>query len=138
MAATFELEVATPERSLVKARAEEAQIPGQDGYLGVLPDHAALLSELGHGPLTYTAGGKKEIYAIHGGYVQIQNNVVRVLADRAEPASEIDVARAEAALKRAQSRMINPALGIDIARALSAAMRAEARITTATEANGKK
>ncbi|MEO8024903.1 MAG: ATP synthase F1 subunit epsilon [Bryobacteraceae bacterium] len=137
MAATFELDVATPERSLVKVRAEEAQIPGKDGYMGILPDHAALLSELGFGTLTFRTGGKTETLAILGGYVQIQNNVVRVLADAGEPAHEIDVTRAQEALRRAKQAMINPSIGIDIAQALSAVMRAEARIRAAEEAAKK-
>ena len=58
MAATFEIEVVTPERQVVKQQAESAQIPGKDGYMGILPDHAALLSELGEGELSYTLGGQ--------------------------------------------------------------------------------
>jgi len=137
VASTFELEVATPERSLVKEQVEEAQIPCKDGYVGVLPDHAALLSELGYGPLTYRQGGKAQVLAVHGGYLQIQNNVVRVLSDVAEPAAEINVTRAQEALKKAKAEMINPVVGIDIASALSAVMRAEARIQAA-EALAKK
>jgi F-type H+-transporting ATPase subunit epsilon len=136
VASTFELEVATPERSLVKEQVEEAQIPCKDGYVGVLPDHAALLSELGYGTLTYRQGGKTEVLAVHGGYLQIQNNVVRVLSDVAEPAHEINVTRAQEALRKAKAEMID-SVGIDIASALSAVMRAEARISAA-EAAAKK
>ena len=137
MAATFELDVATPERSLVKEPVEEAQIPCKDGYVGVLPDHAALLSELGYGALTYRAGGKTHVLAVHGGYLQIQNNVVRVLSDVAEPAQEINVTRAQEALRKAKAEMVQ-SVGIDIASALSAVMRAEARISAAEAAAGKK
>jgi F-type H+-transporting ATPase subunit epsilon len=84
MAATFEIEVVTPERQVVKQNAESAQIPGKDGYLGVLPDHAALLSELGEGELSYTLAGKTEKLQVSGGFVEIRNNHVRVLADTAK------------------------------------------------------
>jgi F-type H+-transporting ATPase subunit epsilon len=84
MAATFEIEVVTPERQVVKQNAESAQIPGKDGYLGILPDHAALLSELGEGELSYTLAGKTEKLTVSGGYVEVRNNHVRVLADSAK------------------------------------------------------
>jgi F-type H+-transporting ATPase subunit epsilon len=84
MAATFELEIVTPERQVVKQNAESAQIPGKDGYLGILPDHAALLSELGEGELSYTSGGKTEKLQVSGGFVEVRNNHVRVLADSAK------------------------------------------------------
>jgi F-type H+-transporting ATPase subunit epsilon len=81
MAATFQIEVVTPERQVVKQNAESAQIPGKDGYMGILPDHAALLSELGEGELSYTLGGKTEKMTVSGGYVEVRDNHVRVLAD---------------------------------------------------------
>jgi F-type H+-transporting ATPase subunit epsilon len=84
MAATFEIEVVTPERQVVKQNAESAQIPGKDGYLGILPDHAALLSELGEGELSYTLGGKTEKLQVSGGFVEVRDNHVRVLADVAK------------------------------------------------------
>ena len=63
---------------------ESVQIPGADGYMGILPGHAALLSELGKGDLSYVAGGKTETLKINGGYVEVRDNHVRVLADRVE------------------------------------------------------
>ena len=84
MADTFEIEIATPEKLVARQQAETAQIPGKDGYMGVLPGHAPLLSELGAGPLTITAGGRTDTYNITGGYVEIRDDHVRVLADRAE------------------------------------------------------
>src|SRR5208337_1583590 len=102
-ASTFDIEIATPERLLYKETAIRAQIPAKDGYIGVLPDHAALLSELGIGALTYTTP-EDHLFsiAISGGFLEIYNNVVRVLSDVAEKGQEIDVSRAEKALKRAQ------------------------------------
>lgn len=136
MADSFQLEVATPERLLVKEPTKEAQIPAEDGMLGVLPNHAALLSLLGTGRLTYTlATGEKRSMVISGGYLQILDNHVRVLADRAEMANEIDAARALKSLDRAKERLAAPSTaGIDVARALNAMKRSEARIAAAKAA----
>ena len=132
MAETFEIEIATPERLLVREQALRAQIPGKEGYLGILPDHAALLSELGVGVLTFASeGGGKYSLAVHGGYVEVLQNHVRVLADLAEHGSEIDVARAERALKAREGELINASVGADPAAALAAVMRAQARIEAA-------
>ena len=84
MPATFQIEIATPEKLVVSQAAEYAEIPGKDGYMGILPEHAALLSELGEGELTYTLSGKTEKLKIFGGYVEVRDNHVRVLADRVE------------------------------------------------------
>ena len=138
MADTFEIEIATPERLLARERAVRSQIPAKDGYIGVLPDHAALLSELGIGALTYTTPeDHRYSIAICGGFLEINDNVVRVLTDEAEKGHEIDVSRAERDLKHAQDAMINPALGIDIASALIAMRHAQARIDAARKAANK-
>jgi F-type H+-transporting ATPase subunit epsilon len=132
MADTFEIEIATPERLLAREQAIRAQIPAAEGYIGVLPDHAPLLSELGIGAMTYTTPDDHRFsLAVRGGFLEIYNNVVRVLVDIAEKADEIDVSQAEKDLKQAQDAMINPALGIDIASALIAARHAQARIDAA-------
>jgi F-type H+-transporting ATPase subunit epsilon len=135
MAETFEIEIATPERSIVKENAIRAQIPGKEGYLGVLPGHAALVSELGIGPLSYvTPNETKGVVAIHGGFVEVLDNHVRVLADVAEHGIEIDVQRAQRALERSSHELINPSEGADPASALAAVMRAEARLEAARKA----
>jgi F-type H+-transporting ATPase subunit epsilon len=137
VADTFEIEIATPERLLAREQAIRAQIPAAEGYIGVLPDHAPLLSELGIGAMTYTTPDDHRFsLAVRGGFVEINNNVVRVLADIGEKGNEIDVSKAETDLKQAQDAMINPALGIDIAAALIAVQHAQARIDAARkEAN---
>jgi len=84
---TFQLEVATPERLFVDAQVTEAELPGKDGYMGVLPGHAPLLSALGKGTLTYSENGAKHVLNIDGGFVEVFDNHVRVLADHAEAAS---------------------------------------------------
>jgi F-type H+-transporting ATPase subunit epsilon len=84
MADTFQIEIATPEKMVLNQAAEYAEIPGKDGYMGILPGHAALLSELGEGELSYTLSGKTEKLKISGGYVEVRDNHVRVLADKVE------------------------------------------------------
>jgi F-type H+-transporting ATPase subunit epsilon len=138
MAETFDIEIATPERLLAREKVVRSQIPAKDGYIGVLPDHASLLSELGIGALTYTTPEDHRFsIAISGGFLEIHNNVVRVLTDQAEKGHEIDVSKAEQDLKHAQDAMLNPALGIDIASALIAARHAQARIDAARKEAAK-
>ncbi len=84
MAESFQIDIATPEKLILRQSAESAQIPGKDGYMGILPGHAALLSELGEGTLSVTSGGQTKNFTISGGYVEIRDNQVRVLADSAE------------------------------------------------------
>jgi F-type H+-transporting ATPase subunit epsilon len=132
MAGVITLEVATPERLLLKEQVTEVELPGANGAMGILPDHAPLLSELGSGPLGYTSPGAGRKYmAISGGYVEVLPDHVRVLADKAEFASEIDLARAEKALERANERLAPPPADLDVARALNAMHRAKARIEAA-------
>jgi F-type H+-transporting ATPase subunit epsilon len=82
MADQLQLEIATPEREVTNVAADYVTIPGKDGYMGILPGHAALLSELGDGELSYVIAGKTSQLNIFGGYVEVRDNHVRVLADR--------------------------------------------------------
>jgi F-type H+-transporting ATPase subunit epsilon len=88
MADTFLLEVATPERLVMRENVSEAQIPAKDGYVGILPGHAALLSELGAGVLSYTADGRQRSFRVQGGWLEVSNDRARVLADSAEGPTE--------------------------------------------------
>jgi F-type H+-transporting ATPase subunit epsilon len=89
MAETFQLEVATPERLLVSVAASDAQIPAANGYLGILPGHAALLAELGEGELSYTSEGRRASLKIEGGgWVEVTGDHTRVLAHAAEKPAE--------------------------------------------------
>jgi F-type H+-transporting ATPase subunit epsilon len=133
MADTFDLELATPERLVFSEAATEAQIPCKNGYIGVLPGHAPLLSELGTGYASYVAGGRTSYFALHGGFVEVLPDKVRVLAEMVEKAEEIDVARAEAAYRRAQGQLAEPHVEVDPALALAAMRRAEARIEAAAK-----
>ena len=131
MADKFQLEIATPERLLIREQVSEAQVPAANGYLGVLPGHAPLLAALGTGELTYLADGRRSSLSIDGGWVEVLPDRVRVLATHAEKASEIDAKRAEEALHRAEEHLAHPDAGIDVARALNAMTRAQARLAAA-------
>ena len=133
MADTFDIEVATPERLVFREAATEAQIPCKNGYIGVLPGHAPLLSELGIGYASYLAGGRKSYFAVDGGVVEVLPDKVRVLAETVEKAEEIDVKRAETALHRAQEQLADPHVEMDPALALSAMFRAQARLDTVAQ-----
>jgi len=86
MPEVLELEVATPERLVVRERVADVQLPGQDGYLGILPGHAPLLGLLGTGVLSYPVNGNRRYLAIQGGFREVQQDHVRVLANVAERA----------------------------------------------------
>ena len=128
---TFLLEVATPEKLVVRNDASEAQIPGSEGMLGIMPGHAPLISEIEAGELSYTMEGKRHVLAIAKGWVEVTGNKVRVLVDSCEAPDQIDLARAETALKRANERLLSPKQDLDLARALNAAKRAQARLAVA-------
>jgi F-type H+-transporting ATPase subunit epsilon len=129
----LDLEVATPERQLVREPVAEVQIPAKNGYFGVLPGHAPMLSELGTGFLSYSAGGKKRYLSIQGGFVEVLPNHVRVLANSGERAEEIDVERARTDLRRAQDQLVNPAVGVDPAVSLDEVAWAQARVDAAEQ-----
>jgi F-type H+-transporting ATPase subunit epsilon len=131
MAETLELEIATPERELTREQVSEVQIPGRNGYMGILPGHAPLTGLLGIGTLSYIVGGQKRYMAVHEGFLEVAEDHVRVLADAAERKEEIDIQRAKEALRRSQESAVNPSLGVDPAVALIAMARAQARIETA-------
>ena len=130
----LDLQVVTPERELVHEQVEEVQVPGKDGYIGVLPGHAALLGQLGIGELSYRGGGGARYLAIHGGFLEIRDDHVRVLADAAERPEEIDIERARRAESHAQQSQhgaMDPNLGLDPAEAVAAVLRAQTRIAVA-------
>jgi len=135
MADTFQLEVLTPAREVVRERVTEAQIPARGGYLGILPGHTPLLAEMGVGELSYHVGGRVFSCAAIGGFVEVMGDRVIVLADSAERAEEIDVERAQRARDRAQKRLATPNdPSIDWKRAEAALERAQARLQVAAKA----
>jgi F-type H+-transporting ATPase subunit epsilon len=131
IAMPLDLEVVTPERALVHEQVDEVEVPGKDGFIGVLPGHAPLLGELGIGELLYRVQGRPRYLAVHGGFLEIRDDHVRVLADACEKPGEIDVARARAAENRAHQDAINPDLGLDPAEAVAGVLRAQTRIAVA-------
>ena len=130
---SFTLEIATPERLLIREQVSEAQIPARQGELGVRPEHAPLIAELGTGVLTYLADGRRREMVVCGGVVEVLPDRTRVLADVAEHADEIDAKRAAEAQRRASERLTRPELGLDVARALNALHRAQARLQAAAQ-----
>lgn len=133
MADTMLFELVSPERLLVSEQVTEVQIPAAEGYIGVLPGHAPLLSELkAGGVLTYKSDGGQKVIAIYGGFVEVLPDRVRILADAAEKKEEIDVAAAQAELANAQKQVENiVAAAAEPAVALDQAMRAQARVDAA-------
>jgi F-type H+-transporting ATPase subunit epsilon len=129
----IELVIVTPEKQLLREKVIEVQLPGAEGYLGILPGHAPLMTELGIGELSYhDAGGKESAHmAIIRGFAEVLPDRVTVLAETAEFAAEIDLARAEAAKARAEQRLTSGDTNIDWDRASVALQRALIRIQVA-------
>jgi F-type H+-transporting ATPase subunit epsilon len=138
MAGTILLEVATPERLMLKETVVEVVVPGANGELGILPEHAPLLSELGPGLLRYTVQGQPQrCLCVSGGWVEVVKDSVHVLANTAERGDEVDLKRAQDSLQRANQRLLNPTGDVDIARALNSLKRAQARVDAHRFATGK-
>jgi F-type H+-transporting ATPase subunit epsilon len=133
MASTFQLEIVTPSRLLVKDLAEEAQIPGLSGYLGILPGHAPLITELAVGVITYKANGATHTLSVAWGFAEVLQDKVTILAETAEHPQEIDIERAQKAKERAEQRLKSNDLKVDYTRAEGALQRAETRLNVAKE-----
>jgi len=127
------LEIVTPDRSLVREDVDEVELPGSEGYFGVLPGHTPLLSMLKVGELWYRVGQEKRHLAVAGGFVEVLPDRVTVLADIGERAEDIDLARAEAAKRRAEERLAKP-VDIDVERARIALLKALIRLQVAAHA----
>ena len=130
---TFQLEIVTPAKLVVKDVAEEAQIPGLDGYLGILPGHAPLITELKVGAITYKAGGATHTLAVAWGFAEVLPDKVTILAETCERPEEIDAERARKAKARAEERLKSNSTEIDYDRAEDSLQRAETRIAVAKE-----
>jgi F-type H+-transporting ATPase subunit epsilon len=132
MADTFQIEIVTPERAVVRDSATEAQIPGKRGYLGILPGHAPLISELAVGEITYRKpSGAVEHLACAWGFAEVLPGKVTILAETAEKADEIDVARAEKQKQRAEQRLSSTDPEVDFERARIALQRSLIRLQVA-------
>jgi F-type H+-transporting ATPase subunit epsilon len=133
MADTFQLEIVTPEKLMVKEAAEEAQIPGLNGYLGILPGHAPLITELAVGVISYRASGETHNLAVAWGFMEVLPDKVTILAEAAERPQEINVERAEKSKDRAEQRLKSNDPEVDYDRAEDALQRAETRLKVASE-----
>ncbi len=133
MADVLQLEIVTPERLVEKDTVTEVQIPGRNGYLGILPGHAPLITELGVGEITYRADGMLYHVSVAWGFAEVLPDKVTILAETAERAQEIDVERARKAKERAEERLRSASGEIDYERALTALERANTRLQVAEE-----
>src|SRR5579859_6131398 len=131
MTDTFKLEIVTPEKKVVDTAAEEVQIPAKNGYLGVLPGHAPLITELSVGEITYREASAEQKLAVAWGFAEVLPDKVTILAESAEKPSEIDVARARKAKERAEQRLTSGDTSVDVERALDALHRADIRLDVA-------
>jgi len=130
----LQLQILSAERSLANERVDEVEIPGSEGYFGVLPGHTPLLALLGTGELWYRQGAEKHYLMISSGFAEVQPDRVTILAQIAERADEIDTSRAEAAKKRAEERLERPSVDIDFERARISMMKSLIRLQVAARA----
>jgi F-type H+-transporting ATPase subunit epsilon len=130
----IQLQIVSADRSLVNETVDEVEIPGADGYFAVLPGHTPLLALLGAGELWYRQGSEKVYLSIAFGFAEVQPDRVTILAQIAEKAEEIDVARAEAAKKRAEERLAQATADMDFARARLALLKSLIRLQVSTQA----
>jgi F-type H+-transporting ATPase subunit epsilon len=129
-----QLQIVSADRSLVNEQVDEVEIPGADGYFGALPGHTPLLALLGAGELWYRQGQEKHYFSIAFGFAEVQPERVTILAQIAERADEVDVTRAQAALKRAQERLVSPSVEMDFERARVAMLKSLIRLQVASRA----
>src|SRR6476659_6855443 len=130
----LQLQIVSADHSLVNETVDEVEIPGADGYFGVLPGHTPMLATLQVGELWYRQGQDKHYLAIAFGFAEVQPDRVTILAQIAERADEIDVARAETAKRRAEERLARPVADLDFERARIAMMKSLIRLQVATRA----
>jgi F-type H+-transporting ATPase subunit epsilon len=132
----IDLKIVTPDRLIVHEQVDEVEIPGAEGYFGVLPGHTPLLAALAVGELWYRKGQDKFFLSLAFGFAEVLPDRVTILARLAERAEEIDVARAEAAKKRAEERLIQSKSDIDYERARVALMKSLMRLQVSARVPG--
>jgi F-type H+-transporting ATPase subunit epsilon len=130
----IQLRIVSADRSLVDEKVDEVEIPGADGYFGVLPGHTQLLALLGAGELWYRQGQDKHFLLIAFGFAEVQPDQVTILAEVAERPDEIDVSRAEAARRRAEERLAKPVIDMDAERARISLLKSLIRLQVASRA----
>jgi F-type H+-transporting ATPase subunit epsilon len=130
----LQLQIVSADKSLVNETVDEVEIPGADGYFGVLPGHTPLLALLGTGEMWYRRGTTTHHLVIASGFAEVQPDAVTILAQIAEKADEIDIARAEAAKRRAEERLAKPTIDMDFERARLALLKSLIRLQVASRA----
>lgn len=128
------LDIVTPAGLLMSEDVTLLNLPAALGSMGVMANHAPLMTTLEIGTIKYVKDGRDHFLAVHGGFAEVKDNVVIVLADAAEKAEDIDVARAEASQLRAKDRLANRTADLDVLRAELSLRRAIARIKTSQKA----
>ncbi len=128
---SISVDILTPDRRVLQAQADSVVVPAWDGELGILSHHAPLLTQLQPGQIRMRTGNELQLFAVSGGFVEIQNNHVVVMAETAEMAHEIDIERARQAAERAKAALRSPAAGVDLAQAEAALRRALVRLHAA-------
>ena len=131
MADSFQLEIVTPEKMVVRDMAEEMQIPGKNGYLGILPGHAPLITELAVGEISYRKSNQTLYLAVAWGFAEVLPEKVTILAETAERPQEIDVKRAQQSKQRAEDALKNGKTEADFSKAEDDLKRAETRLEVA-------
>jgi F-type H+-transporting ATPase subunit epsilon len=131
MAESLQLEIVTPEKLIVRDTAEEVQIPGRNGYIGVLPGHAPLITELGAGEISYRSSGQLHRFSMAWGFAEILPDRVTLLAETVEPAHEIDLKRAQESRSNAEGSLQSAHSEADCDKYLGKIERAQARIDVA-------
>ena len=122
------LEITTAERQVYQEEVDLLIAPGIDGQLGILPSHAPLMTMLRPGELTIRKGGADDFFAVTGGFMEVMSNRVTILADACERSGEIDEARAQEAMRRAQERLTAQPGEVELERAMASLRRAQARL----------
>jgi F-type H+-transporting ATPase subunit epsilon len=133
MSDSFQLEIVTPDKLVVKDVAEEMQIPGKNGYLGILPGHAPLITELSVGQISYRSGRETHYLCVAWGFAEVLPDKVTILAETAERGEDVDCARAQKAKERAEKRLSSGDPEVDVPRAQNALARATTRLDVAVK-----
>lgn len=128
---TIKLEIVTPEKKVFSEEVEFVTAPGAEGLLGILPEHAPLITSLTTGIIKVKQDGKETFIASSSGFMEVKNNKITILVDTAEKSEDIDVARAKAAKERAEQRLTAKTEDVDLARAEAALKRALTRLQVA-------
>ena len=125
---TINVEIVTPERRVLLTQADSVVVPAADGELGILAEHTPLVAQLQPGEIRLRLGNDLQVFAVSGGFVEVQKNHVMVMAETAEMAHEIDAERARQAVERAKAELRAPTGAVDMAQAEGALRRALARL----------